>query len=202
MKRLSMFVLALTLVFSLGSVIMAQEVDPLGRGGGGGNWPPATPTIFDEIEFCVEAENPLYGEIEGMPTVCTPLGAFSGEQGSLLSGDFDFSIKSNGFLKVTLNLEDPFTHVTYNDQLPTHAQMQQKGGSQWNPTLTNRATVYHQWPGNKYNESYTMADLVGGQASGRGIRNYLLAIQGKLGDIHEQAAGIYKAKVTVTLAAP
>lgn len=206
MKRLFVLVLALVLMVGISSAVSAMEIEPLGRGGGwpGGpkNPPQPDPVVtLDEAIICIEAENPLYGSIEGLPGVCIPLGEFEGTKNASLSGDVEFSIKSNAFLKVTLDLDKPLTHTQYaNEELSTHVRMRQRVGS----NFTNRLSVFHQWgnQGNKASDSYTMADLVGGQASGRGIRNYRFDIQGQLGDVHEQAAGTYKASVIVTLAAP
>lgn len=202
MKKLTVLVLVLALVFSVGSISMAKGGRP-GHGGpghdNGGCHPGDDPVvIINEEEFCVIVDNPLYGEIEGLPDTsegCVDLGSFEAGAYSEIGRVFPFAIKSNGFLKVSLGL-DPFTHTTagWEDQLATNVLLTQG--------TTKRAQAYYEWQINNLPNSYVMADTPLGHPSGRGVRQYDLNVRGKLADIHEQAHGQYRAVVTVTLSDP
>jgi len=191
MKKFTMLFFVLALVLSLGSVIMAEEAPEFETEG----WP----RYINTQEICVKAKNPLYGEITGLPCTppCVDIGRFTGKENSTVGKDFSFSIKSNGFLKVGLRLDQPFTHMTpgWNDKLATQVVVSQGNA--------RRLGVHHDWAFYPTLPStYTMVDNPLGHPSGRGVRDYTLNIKGKLADIHEQAQGDYKAVVTITLAAP
>lgn len=195
MKKLSLLVLALALVLSLNAAIFAQEVEPL--------W--GKVITIDEKELCVTAKNPLYGEIIGLPDKCVPVRKdFDGKKGSTVNANVQFQIKSNGILEVGLNLDKPFTHVEYDDTVATHVQMKLDKGTR-RDRYENVASVWHKWDSfvrDKKSDSFKMTVKPGDHPSGRGVRSYEFDIQGKLADIHEQAAGRYQTIMTVTLSKP
>lgn len=190
MKRF--LVLALTLALVMGfSTLMFAEVGPDGKCD-----PIPSPCLPKDKTITITATNPLQGEIT-LPA-SKDLGIFPCGDDKGLTGNVDVKIRSNGYLRVTLDLAQPFQQG--NSKLATHAALDQNYTT-W-PKQVSRLAVYHSWVfgsqiKTKLSDDYKMND-----GTPNGIRNYSLVVQGKTGRIEAQPAGKYEAKVKITVSAP
>lgn len=197
MKKILMLVLMLTLVFGFSSVMMAQETtaaDPYGHGCGPDPIP--SPCLPREKAIDVTVTNPLQGVIELLKD--TDLGIFPCGDNQKLDGDINFKIRSNGYLKVTLDLQQQFQSPVGNHKLPTRATVKKPSG--YNPTIL---TTSKQWPGltDKSQHSFTMTSQNSGSTP-NAARDYILNVAGQTGVIEAQPAGKYTAKVKITVSVP
>lgn len=189
MKRFLVLALTLTLVMGF-STIMFAAVEPDCKPD-----PIPSPCLPKDKIITITATNPLQGEIT-LPA-SKNLGVFPCGDNKGLTGNVDVKIRSNGYLKVTLDLEQPFK--LGDSKLATHAALNQYLGQ----NSVARLAVYHDWvfgphtrPKSKLSDNYWMND-----GKPNAIRNYSLVVQGKTGLIEAQPAGKYEAKVKITIAA-
>ncbi len=183
MKRFAVLALVLTLVLGFSTIMFAEEEF--------GTDCSQNPCLPKSACYIVKVYNPLQGIIEGLND-CVQR-AFPCGDNSSIEAVVDFSVRSNGFLVIGLELE-PFTSQTFTQ-----------------PGIPKIATTANLWQGNHNRISvsnavpsgtHAMADAAGYLPSGRGVRNYNLKVKGTTGNIEDQPWGEYKAVVCVTLSAP
>ncbi|NLJ81136.1 MAG: hypothetical protein GX335_08940 [Firmicutes bacterium] len=181
MKRFSMLALVLVLILGFSSVMFAcGPANP-------------NPCLPQQEKFTVVAWNPLQGVIEGLGGEVAK--TFPCGDETEIEAIAPFSVRSNGFLRIELEL-NPFTSLTFTQsgmpKIMTTAKLLQGTAEHISVSSNN----------SKVSGSHDMVEHAGFLPSGRGVRNYKLVVNGKLGNIEDQAYGDYKAVVTVTLAAP
>ena len=195
MRKLMMFVLVLALVFSLSSVMFAEDVDAVPNHGGGKPKPQIPECRIGTVD--IKAKVPFYASVEvskGNLQFNFNEGCYD-EQNATLSDNVKFTIKTNWQANVEGKLEGlKHTKRGIDDEIQTTAtirRIQGKGKPDNWMTLSSEGSK----PLTK--------DLPGtGHASGRGTRNFDATIEAKLGKLDEQAMGEYKGKLTLTVLAP
>jgi len=179
-----MLVLVVALVFGIASVSMANELAC------------EKPCLPKDKSITITATNPLQGEIDLQRS--KHLGVFPCGDNKNLEGDIPVKIRSNGYLKVTMDLQQGFEQGKF--ELPTHADLIEHVDSR--PSNRSRITVHQDWERqNKLSGSYTM-NATDGSGRGNKIRNYTLNVKTKTGLIEAQPEGKYTAKIKITIAAP
>jgi hypothetical protein len=195
MRKLMMFVLVLALVFSLSSVMFAEDVDAVPNHGGGKPKPQIPECRIGTVD--IKAKVPFYASVEvskGNLQFNFNEGCYD-EQNATLSDNVKFTIKTNWQANVEGKLEGlKHTKRGIDDEIQTTAtirRIQRKG------TPNNWMTL-----SSKGSKTLTK-DLPGtGLAGGRGTRNFDATIEAKLGELEDQAMGEYKGKLTLTVLAP
>ena len=196
MRKLMMFVLVLALVFSLSSVMFAEDVDAVPNHGGGKPKPQIPECRIGTVD--IKAKVPFYASVEvskGKLQFNFKEGCYD-EQNATLSDDVTFTIKTNWQANVEGKLEGlKHTEHGINDEIQTTAAIRHNQGKGKPKPL---------WMTLSSKGSKTLTkDLPGtGHASGRGTRNFDATIEAKLGKLDEQAMGEYKGKLTLTVLAP
>ena len=195
MRKLMMFVLVLALVFSLSSVMFAEDVDAVPNHGGGKPKPQIPECRIGTVD--IKAKVPFYASVEvskGKLHFNFNEGCYD-EQNATLSDNVKFTIKTNWQANVEGKLEGlKHTKRGIDDEIQTTAtirRIQGKGKPDNWMTLSSKGskTLTKDLPGT-------------GHASGRGTRNFDATIEAKLGKLDEQAMGEYKGKLTLTVLAP
>lgn len=195
MRKLMMFVLVLALVFSLSSVMFAEDVDAVPNHGGGKPKPQIPECRIGTVD--IKAKVPFYASVEvskGNLQFNFNEGCYD-EQNATLSDNVKFTIKTNWQANVEGKLEGlKHTKRGIDDEIQTTAtirRIQRKG------TPNNWMTL-----SSKGSKTLTKGLPGTGHASGRGTRNFDATIEAKLGKLDEQAMGEYKGKLTLTVLAP
>ena len=195
MRKLMMFVLVLALVFSLSSVMFAEDVDAVPNHGGGKPKPQIPECRIGTVD--IKAKVPFYASVEvskGNLQFNFNEGCYD-EQNATLSDNVKFTIKTNWQANVEGKLEGlKHTKRGIDDEIQTTAtirRIQRKGTPNNWMTLSSKGskTLTKYLPGT-------------GLAGGRGTRNFDATIEAKLGELEDQAMGEYKGKLTLTVLAP
>lgn len=195
MRKLMMFVLVLALVFSLSSVMFAEDVDAVPNHGGGKPKPQIPECRIGTVD--IKAKVPFYASVEvskGNLQFNFNEGCYD-EQNATLSDNVKFTIKTNWQANVEGKLEGlKHTKRGIDDEIQTTATIRRIQGK---GTPNNWMTL-----SSKGSKTLTK-DLPGtGLAGGRGTRNFDATIEAKLGELEDQAMGEYKGKLTLTVLAP
>ena len=195
MRKLMMFVLVLALVFSLSSVMFAEDVDAVPNHGGGKPKPQIPECRIGTVD--IKAKVPFYASVEvskGNLQFNFNEGCYD-EQNATLSDNVKFTIKTNWQANVEGKLEGlKHTKRGIDDEIQTTAtirRIQRKG------TPNNWMTL-----SSKGSKTLTKGLPGTGLAGGRGTRNFDATIEAKLGELEDQAMGEYKGKLTLTVLAP
>lgn len=195
MRKLMMFVLVLALVFSLSSVMFAEDVDAVPNHGGGKPKPQIPECRIGTVD--IKAKVPFYASVEvskGNLQFNFNEGCYD-EQNATLSDNVKFTIKTNWQANVEGKLEGlKHTKRGIDDEIQTTATIRR---------IQGKGKPYN-WMTLSSKGSKTLTkDLPGtGLAGGRGTRNFDATIEAKLGELEDQAMGEYKGKLTLTVLAP
>ena len=170
MRKLMMFVLVLALVFSLSSVMFAEDVDAVPNHGGGKPKPQIPECRFGTVD--IKAKVPFYASVEaskGNLQFNFNEGCYD-EQNATLSDNVKFTIKTNWQANVEGKLEGlKHTKRGIDDEVQTTAtirRIQRKGTPNYWMTLSSKGskTLTKDLPGT-------------GLAGGRGTRNFDATIE-------------------------
>lgn len=187
MKKSTILVLVFTLVFGVSSLMMASEIQP-------DVCEPVCGPMSGELN--ITAKVPVYGEVN-MPNKSVHLEFLCGKDNESKMGSAEFTIRSNAYMNVTAGL-DALRYTIGNEvnRISTKAEIKEKktsrwGGVSWEDFITVETKDFKSIGKN----------MPGTTGSGKGLRNYKVDITGKLGQIEDQAAGLYKGNLKITLAA-